>query len=208
MGTLVPEKRGTHLLASLLRHLGGPTKERFQRAPGGARIERCPVIEISTFRCEQQPRLRELCFVKSYLVVLFFPNTESLANWAAAVSNLFACVRQAGRSTRPGRHSPRARQPTPAKERRFPKSPTRSSHPSSSSRFSDEAPRSRPPKTRLAGPARPVPQGAIRPACLVAFDPRWSYAVGGFPVDAGLASRASCARRSGRGAAVGEQLCE
>jgi len=37
-----------------------PSQERFRRAPSGARPKRCPVIEISTFRCEQQPKLREI----------------------------------------------------------------------------------------------------------------------------------------------------
>ena len=41
-----------------------PPKERFRRAPIGARLERCPLVEISTFRSEQQPRLREMIFVK------------------------------------------------------------------------------------------------------------------------------------------------
>ena len=39
---------------------GMPTRERFQRAPGGARVERCLLVEIPRFRYRQQPKLREL----------------------------------------------------------------------------------------------------------------------------------------------------
>ncbi len=40
-------------------------KERFQRAPVGARIKRCLSCEIPRFRYGQQPKLRESYFVKS-----------------------------------------------------------------------------------------------------------------------------------------------
>ena len=65
VGTLMPEIRnGTHLLASQYRHLGGPTEGRFQCAPAGAHLKRCLLVEIPRFRIGQQPKLREIIFVK------------------------------------------------------------------------------------------------------------------------------------------------
>jgi hypothetical protein len=37
-----------------------PSEERFQHAPFGAHFKRRPLIEISTFRNGQQPKLREI----------------------------------------------------------------------------------------------------------------------------------------------------
>ena len=67
-----------------------PSKERFQRAPGGARLKRCPLIEISTFRSEQQPRLREMILVKWFSGRLFLTDVARLAQRFRAASNLFA----------------------------------------------------------------------------------------------------------------------
>ena len=40
-------KKGTHLLASRYRHLGGPTKGRFQRAPNWGALQALSFAEIS-----------------------------------------------------------------------------------------------------------------------------------------------------------------
>jgi hypothetical protein len=50
-----------------------PPKERFRRAPGGARFERRPLVEISTFRDGQQPKLREMIFVFGSGRFTFYP---------------------------------------------------------------------------------------------------------------------------------------
>jgi hypothetical protein len=42
-----------------------PSEERFRNAPGGACLKRRPLIEISTFRVGQQPKLREISCVLS-----------------------------------------------------------------------------------------------------------------------------------------------
>jgi hypothetical protein len=54
------KRRGTHLLASRHRHLGGPTEERFQCAPDGAHLKRCLLSKFPRFRDGQQPKLREI----------------------------------------------------------------------------------------------------------------------------------------------------
>lgn len=55
----MPKRRGRHLLTPRIRHV-----DAFQGAlsvrPDGGALERCPWSEISTFRCGQQPKLREL----------------------------------------------------------------------------------------------------------------------------------------------------
>jgi len=71
-------KKGTHLLASRIRHLGGPTEERFQRAPDGARLKRCPLREIPRFRCGQQPKLREFFCKKLVNRHSVFPSTRGV----------------------------------------------------------------------------------------------------------------------------------
>lgn len=75
----MPEiKHGTYLLTSHLRHLGGPTKERFQYAPFGAYLKRCLLCEIPRFRDGQQPKLREMILVKLFSGRFVFSNAASV----------------------------------------------------------------------------------------------------------------------------------
>jgi hypothetical protein len=60
-----------------------PGKERFQHAPFGACIKRCLLLNFGRFEVDQQPKLRELFFVKFFLVVGFFCRNEIRAVCAA-----------------------------------------------------------------------------------------------------------------------------
>jgi hypothetical protein len=67
----VPEK-GAALTYAPIQARGCPSRSAFSAPPSGRASSAALEVEISTFRIEQQPRLRELFFVKSVLVVFVF----------------------------------------------------------------------------------------------------------------------------------------
>jgi len=56
-----------------------PSTKRFQARPSGRAFERRLLSRNCPFRDEQQPKLRELFFVKSFLVVLFLTDAVRVA---------------------------------------------------------------------------------------------------------------------------------
>jgi len=64
------QRRGTCLITSHYRHWYA-LEERFRHAPGGACVERCLPSEITSFVVDSS-RSYAKCFVKGFLVVLFF----------------------------------------------------------------------------------------------------------------------------------------
>ena len=65
------KENGANLLTPHHRHVDA-SKGTLSARPDGARFKRRPLVEISTFRDGQQPKLRELIIVFCSLVA-FFP---------------------------------------------------------------------------------------------------------------------------------------
>jgi hypothetical protein len=77
----VPEKEGGDTYLRPTTGTGMPSKERFRRAPMGARLERCPLIEISRFVVNSSRSYAKWFLLNVYsIIVLFFFSGENSRN--------------------------------------------------------------------------------------------------------------------------------